>query len=260
MNRFSKSWIFSAVIANVVVLPVFADDRNSNHLGVTFNECTEFVGLSPVDAAKARKLVPSGYDLITDNAGARLVIRVANCQAIRVNNRAPQAGTVAHIGIMIFSPDGTGTDPNTSINNYTLTYASNLPMVVNSLRSLGVPAEVDKGMTYEFSPEVGPSELYTAVSPDAANTVTWFLNGTVTNPEFPSSFLANWWGHSKKGEIKMSTDIPTIYFDFTSDVSFHTSRYNMIGQLLEANTIPSFPLSFRGQFSAAQMDVTLIRK
>ena len=239
------------------------NDGHAGQLGVTFINCTEFAGVASVDVAKAQALVPSRYTLFTDADGAKLVVRVSDCAGISVNGRHPRPGRVAHIGIEVVSPDGTGTDPLTSINNYTLTYASNVPALVSGLGLFGVPAVFDAGLDYEYAPPTGPSQLYASVSPENGNSPTWFLYGTVTNPTYPSPFLANWWyspmntwPHS--GEVKMATTFPTIYFDFTSTVSFYTSRSNLIGLLIGGNTVANFPVSYRGQYQTAQMTVTTL--
>jgi hypothetical protein len=232
-------------------------------LNVTFTNCTEFAGVAPVDAARARALVPAPYALVTDANGAKLVVRVSDCAGIGVGGEVglfslpARPGRVAHIGIMIASPDGTATDPNTSLNNYTIAYASNHPALVAGLRRAGVPAALDAGLAYEFSPAQGTAELYAATAPVPGTGPTWFLHGTVTTPTIASTFLANWWYYARNREIKMATTFPTINFDFTSKVSFYTSRSNAIGQLLGSNGIANFPLSFRGQFPAARMAVTV---
>jgi hypothetical protein len=197
------------------------------------------------------------YQLVTDEAGAKIVVRVADCKQISIDDQPAKSGTVAQIGLMLISPDGTATDPNTSINNYTLSYSSNLPSVVSGLRKLGIPAVLDIGMAYEFSPATGPSDFYAAIAPSSGRSPRWFLDGTVTHPQIPFTFLANWWHQSRNGEAKMSTTFPVINFDFTSKVTFHTSRNNLIGQLLGSNRIDNFPLSFRGQYASAQMTLTL---
>lgn len=224
---------------------------------VTFGDCTEFVGVAPVNEAAARALVPSRYALIADAAGAKLVVRIANCKAVRVGTLPAKPGTVAHIGIMIASPDGTATDPNTSINNFTLTYATNSPALVLLLRSAKVPAVLDPDLSYEFAPPQGPSELFAAVTPEFGISPTWFLHGTVTNPSFPTPFLANWWSAQGASQTKMATDIPTILFDFSSRVSFYTSRNNVVGRLVGSNQISNFPLSFRGQFAIGTMTISV---
>lgn len=84
-------------------------------------------------------------------------------------------------------------------------------------------------------------ELYAAVAPAFGMAPTWFVHGTVNTPTVPTPFLA--------------TTLPLILFDFASEVSFTTSRQNLIGRLLQANQIARFPLSFRGAFAAGTMQV-----
>jgi hypothetical protein len=213
--------------------------------------------VAPVNEAAARALVPNRYSLIADPAGAKLVVRIADCKAVRVGTLPARPGTVAHIGIMIASPDGTGTDPNTSINNYTLTYATNSAALALSLRGAKVPAVLDPDLAYEFAPAQGPSELFAAVTPEFGVSPTWFIHGTVTNPSFPTPFLANWWFEQGAWQTKMATDIPTILFDFSSNVSFYTSRNNVVGRLVGSNKIENFPLSFRGQFAVGTMTISV---
>lgn len=252
-------YVLGRLIPALLVTVAFnteAHDRDQKDLSVTFENCTEFVGVAPVDEAKARALVPAPYQLVTDDAGAKLVVRLSDCQGIAVNHRPAQPGTVAHIGIILYSPDGTATDPNTSINNYTLSYTSNLADLVKGLNKQGVTAALDTQLAYEVTPVSGPAEFYASVSPNVGNAPTWSLYGNVADPQIPSEFLANWWQLSAKGEIKMATTIPLIYFDFSSQVSFLTSRQNQIGTLIGGNQIAHFPLTFRGQFATAEMVVT----
>lgn len=226
-------------------------------LAVQFSRCTEFVGVQPIDAAAARAQVPPHYLPVVDAAGARLVVRVADCEAVRVGPLPARPGRVAQIGVIIVSPDGTATDPNTSINNYTLSYATNSAALALALRASGVPAALDPGLAIEASTG---GEFYAAVSPDLdADSPTWFLHGSVNTPSFGTSFLANWWRSSGGRDTKMSTDIGAISFDFGSDVAFTTARRNLVGALLPGNQVPQFPVSFRGAFAAGTMLVTVRR-
>ena len=225
---------------------------------VHFGGCNEFVGVAPVDAQRARALVPQRYTPVADAAGARLVVRVADCTSVRVGALPARPGRVAQIGLIIVSPDGTATDPNTGINNYTLSYASNSPALVAALRGSGVPATLDTGLALEITPADGPGTLYAAVSPELDSGPVWFLYGSVTTPTVQTRFLANWWRLAGGQSTKMATDIPSIAFDFSSAVSFTTSRANVVGQLLQAHHVASFPLSFRGRFDSGVMQVTRV--
>ena len=229
-------------------------------LTVQFSGCTEFVGVAAADAVRVRARVPQRFTPIVDAAGAKLVVRVADCSAVKVGALPARPGRVAQIGAMIFSPDGTATDPNTAINNYTLSYATNSPSLAVALRSTGVPAVLDEGLAIEATPTGGANgaaAFYAAVSPDfELGSPTWFLHGTVFTPGFNSPFLANWWQAVGAADVKMSTDIPSIAFDFGSVMTFATSRRNAIGALLPDNVVTNWQLTFRGAFDAGTMTVT----
>ena len=227
---------------------------------VQFSRCTEFVGVAAADAAGVRALVPARYTPIVDAAGAKLVMRVADCQAVRVGSLPARPGRVAQIGVIIVSPDGTGTDPNTAINNYTLSYATNSAALALLLRAAGVPAAIDNGLTIESTPTGSGNEFYAAVSPEVdTGSPTWFLHGTVVTPLLASPFLANWWRYGSGRETKMATDIPSIRFDFSSVMAFTTSRHNLVGRLLPGgNQVSSFQITFRGAFDEGTMTVTAL--
>lgn len=232
-------------------------------LTVQFQQCTEFVGVAAADAQRVRALLPQRFTPVTDAAGAKLVIRVADCAAVKVGALPARPGRVAQVGAMVFSPDGTGTDPNTAINNYTLAYATNAPALALALRGFGVPAALDPGLAIEATPTGGANgaaEFYAAVSPDlTAASPTWFLHGTVFTPAYNSPFLANWWLGVGAADVKMATDIPSIAFDFGSEMHFATSRGNGIGALLPGNAVTAWQLTFRGAFAAGTMTVSVRR-
>lgn len=224
-----------------------------------FARCTEFVGVAPVALAAAQALVPPRYTLVAPGGQAQLVVRVADCAEVQVGRQPARPGRVAQIGVIIASPDGTATDPATSINNYTLTYASNSPALVTALRAAGVPAVLDAGLVIETHPVAGGQEFYAAVSPELNLAPAWFLHGTVQTPSVPTSFLANWWRLNGRAETKMATTIPLISFDFASTVSFTTTRQGAVGSLLAGNQVAGFPLSFRGAFDLGTMVTSVSR-
>jgi hypothetical protein len=239
-------------------------DGDGNALTVQFTRCTEFVGLAPAKAIESRARVPAVYNLVVGASGATLVVRVTDCQGVKVGNQPARPGRLAQVGLLISSPDGTATNPGNSINNYTLSYASNVPALVLALAARGVPAALDPGLAYEFAPTpaggAGSSELYAAITPALDAQPTWFLHGSVNNPTIPIPFLANWWfgaGTPGSKAVKMSSTFPDIVFDFSSVVTFTTSRLNALGTLLPGGNTSGFPVSFRGAYGTASMTVTL---
>ncbi len=224
---------------------------------VLFSDCTEFVGVTPVPLDAATALVPARYTLASNAGQAQLVVRVADCQAVKVGQWPARRGRVAQIGLIILSPDGTATDPATSINNYTLSYASNSALLVAALRAGGVPAELDLGLNIEANPMGTGQAFYAAISPEGTGTPDWFLQGSVQTPTVNTSFLANWWRLNGRRQTKMATTINNIAFDFGSAVSFTTARGSTVGALIGGNHIATIPLSFRGAFPLGTMVTTV---
>jgi hypothetical protein len=255
-SLFSSARSITAALFALMTLFSMPNAQADDRAGVEFTQCTEFVGVTPVSETAARAMVPQRYQLVADAAGARLLVRVTDCEGIRVGSLPRRPGRIAQTGIVIVSPDGTATDPNTAINNYMLSYATNLPALVERLRRADVPAVLDLNLAYEFAPPQGPSELYAATTPAFGSAPTWFIHGTVTQPGIQTTFLANWWFAQGNSETKMATTFPVIFFDFTSAVALYTSRNNRLGQLIGGNQIERFPLSFRGAYGNARMAIT----
>jgi len=211
-----KPAVILAIPLLITAFAINADGQKNNPynstLQVDLNNCTEFAGVAPINETQARALTPGKYQLVTNDSEASLVVRVSDCQEVSVNGQPGRPGRVAHIGIELMSPDGTGTNPNTSINNYTLSYASNIKELVEGLNRFGLPAVQTQNLDYEYAPPQGPSALYASVAPVEPNSPTWFLYGTVTNPTIPSPFLANWWylsaTHLSRDKIKCSPHSP----------------------------------------------------
>lgn len=223
---------------------------------VSFQDCTEFVGVTPIDATAARAAVPADFTPVVDSQGARLVVRVADCQRVRVGWGPTRPGRVGQIGIIIASPDGTGTDPATSINNYLLTYATNGWALATALRAAGIAVSLDEGLSIETLPVGSRSELFASV---VASGARWGVLGQVNTPTLSQSFLANWWYAGPLGRAKMATDIPVITFDFASQVRFVSSLEGVMGPLLPRHATAAFPLSFRGAFAQGTMTVSVSR-
>lgn len=222
---------------------------------VTFQSCTEFAGIGPVSLAEAQALVPSAFSIVNAGGSALIVVRISNCQAVSVNGEAPTPGTVAHIGINIVSPDGTG-----DINNYTLTYASDVEALVEGLRGTGLPAQHDADLLYEFTRDSSTTgNLLGIVTPNPGP--TWHVYGRESDPAPNSAFpfRAIWWFAQPSGTVRMDTTFPAIAFG-NAQVSFQTPGTNVLTRLIAGNTIATFPgLSVRGVFDHADMAVTVSR-
>jgi hypothetical protein len=236
-------------------------DEGNRGLSVDFTQCTEAVGVGPVSLAKASALVPPVFTTLpiaTANAPttAAIVVRATSCGGVRVDSGASLPTNISQVGVEVVSPDGTG-----DINNYTLVYLSNNPELVKRFNHAGVPALLDPGLTYQFTfdPTGAAGEIY--VEAEGFGVPAYFITGTEADPTGPAfDFKANWWYAADKGLVKQASDFPNIAFG-TANISFHTDRTSVLGQLIGGNTDTDFHyLPVRGKYATAHMVVTVTGK
>ncbi|MFN0301005.1 MAG: hypothetical protein ACKVQU_11720 [Burkholderiales bacterium] len=248
----------SIAVAAGVTGQASATDSRKN-FDVTFKECTEFVGVGSVDGAKADALVPNRFKIASFYGipgQSSIVVRVSHCGSIAVDGRHGKPGTVAHIGINIVAPV-----EGANINNYTIAYASDHQQLVAKLQNAGIPAEFDPDLMYE-APRAGVSKGRVFAAINTEHSPQWLVKGTFDGPfkPFPGAepFVANWWRAGPNFAIKMETTIDSISFLDASEVSFFTSRHNIIGNLIGGHKIGTFDeLPVRGVFGNAEMKVTV---
>src|SRR5262245_40228134 len=242
------------VMAIAVASPVRAQSGPQD-FDVTFENCTEFVGIGPASLAEAQASVPSAFSIVNQGGFALIVVRISSCQAVAVAGGTPTPGTVAHIGINIAPPDGQG-----DINNYTLTYASDVTGLVNRLRANGVPAQHDADLLYEFTRDSSTTgNLLGLVTPDRGP--RWHVYGRESDapPDSQFPFRAIWWYASAGRTVRMDSVFPAIAFG-NAQVSFQSPDASILTRLIGGHTIAGFPgLSVRGMFVQAQMTVTARR-
>jgi hypothetical protein len=222
---------------------------------VAFSNCEEFVGEGPVALAPAQKLVPQGYAIAAASPGqAPIVVRMARCEAAKVDGTRAVPTIISQIGVSIVSPDGTGT-----INNYTLIYVTNNPFLAEALDRIGVPASYDPVITYEYTRnDAGNGGVLYGAVPDA-NVPAYFLYGAQAEPGANTQrlFIANWWrGTGDPARVRQQTTFPAISFG-ASNVTLYTSTSSALGQLIGGNTYSNFSItSLRGVYASAEMIVT----
>ena len=236
----------------LVVAPFLDAWAMPPNFDVTFEDCTEFVGLEPVSLVDAQAAVPSEFSVVNAGGFALLVVRISGCQAISVDGSAPTPGTVAQIGINIDPPDNQG-----DINNYTLTYASNINALVNGLRANGLPAQHDADLLYAFTRYSSTtSNLLGLVTPNPGP--RWYVYGQASDPASNSAFpfRAIWWYAKSNKRVRMDTWLPAIAFG-DAEVSFQTPDTSILTQLIGGNTIAMISgLSVRGVFEDGEMTVS----
>ncbi len=248
---------FSGFALITIAAALSASAQVRTDFTVDFTNCSEFAGEGPISLAAAAPLVPHDYTITGASSGvANIVIRATSCASVAVNGHDPRPTNLSQIGINIVSPDGSG-----DINNYTLVYVSNNPLLVENFLAAGLPAHYDPQLTYEYSvPSSGSGDLYVAVN--SWDLAPYFIYGpeTAPPPNSATSFLANWW-YAPRGSQKMrqQTLFPNISFG-TSSVTFYTSATSALGKLIGGNTFSNFSaLALRGVYPSAHMEVTTSR-
>jgi hypothetical protein len=241
----------------VAAFTLTASAQTRTDFTVDFTNCSEFAGEGPVSLAAAKPLVPSGFTINgADTGTANIVIRATSCASVTVNGHDPRPTNLSQIGINIVAPDGTG-----DINNYTLVYVSDNPILVENFIAAGLPAHYDPQLAYEYTaPSSGSGDLYVAAG--SWDLTPYFIYGpeTAPPPDSATVFLANWW-YAPRASVKMRQQslFPAISFG-TSSVTFYTSSSSLLGKLIGGHTFSNYSvLALRGVYPSAHMDVTTAR-
>jgi len=256
-----KSYVSAGLSLVFIAAPWIARaDQSNRGFSVDFAQCTEAVGVGPVSLAKAAALVPAPFSVLPIVAvpvsTAAIVVRATSCASVRVDGGAPAATNISQIGVEVVAPDGTG-----DINNYTLIYISNNPDLVGAFNHAGVPALFDPTFTYQFTYDTTGTAGEIYVKAEGFGAPAYFISGTETDPTTPGfDFKANWWFAGSKGTVKQASDFPDIAFG-TANITLHTDRTSMLGQLIGGNTDADFHyLPVRGKYASAHMDVIVSGK
>jgi hypothetical protein len=240
------------LIGPVVAGPNARASAGGEAFAVVFTNCVESIGVTLVPTEKARTLVPPEFHLVGEAAPVTpLVVRTARCD-IAVAGQAPNAGSIAQIGLVIVPPDFTG-----DINNYTLWYYTTDAELANHLVRLGVSAQHVQNIAYGYVPGAAGSPVPFFVNIPRPGDPTFSLTGTVTRSETPSgSFVANWWQKGRSGSVKMNTDVPSIFVG-SANLTLTTDSDNELGQLIGGRST-GFPVIQQfNNFLSAQMQVSV---
>lgn len=223
-------------------------ELNAAPLQVSFNGCSELASITTISVAQARTVVPASFTLGGDANGAPFVVRVADCSAVSIGGSAPEAGTVAQLGVSVVSPDGTG-----DINNYTAWYYTTSARLALGLRLRGVPAQWVPRLSYE---KVGANLTIDVNHPGHP---TFHVDAPIVEPG-PGTipFHANWWIQNGPFRTKMSTPIPAIQFGGAT-ATLTTPRHGQLGRLLGSSTETFALLDSFNRFPTAPMTVSVSR-
>ncbi len=224
----------------------------ASSFGVQFTDCSELASITTITVAKARTVVPASFTLAGDASGAPFVVRVAHCRAVSIDGGAPEAATVAQLGVSIVSPDGTG-----DINNYTAWYYTTSVRLAAKLQGSGVPAQWVPRLGYDL---VSNSATTGTLRIDlAAGHPAFRVTAPVVEPVADAvPFEANWWIQSGTTRTKMSTPIPALRFG-TATATLTTLRVGQLGRILDGSTETFALLDSYNRFPQTNMTVTASR-
>jgi hypothetical protein len=197
---------------------------------VQFDGCTVFAGLTRVDMARARALVPAEYTLLDDGGSARMVVRVASCAEVIVDGKSRGQTIISHIGIGLVGPDAT-----VNLNNYTLWYATDNAVLHARLTAAGVNADNSNNLALSFANGT------LSVSSASSHTPSFTVQGSATlpvNPPAPTS--ASWWDNGSRGAIRSRTVLPEIQFGTAATV-LTTPAGSALADLIGGTTL-TFPV------------------
>ncbi len=243
-------WITALIFTSIQTL-AYAHDINDRDFSMLFSNCTEYVAFGPMDLATAQASLPEGYVANEIEGSGGLVVRTSACERVSMSGTVSQPALVAHYGINIVSPDGTG-----DINNYTLAFVTNHRPLARRLNKAGLPAIYSADIAAE-DPAILPGAVYISIFGDGL--IPYTVTGDVAEPLPPAfPFLANWWYATKSGALKQSTAFPLIAFGPAS-LTLQTVSASPLGTLINGNTDTNFPwYNVRGIFTEAMMDVSVV--
>jgi hypothetical protein len=215
---------------------------------VDFAGCSEVAGIGFVPRANARPLVPAEYELAGDAENAVMVVRAVKCDAVSVAGHSAEPSTLTQIGITV-----TGQDPSADINNYTLWYISDQPLLTATLTAAGASAEQSQHISYTRTAESAGESLDFVATPSRAPAHE--LHGPVVTPTAAAvPFTATWWAETARGSLRMRTVIPSIAFGGAS-MTLSTPAESSLGKLIGAPSLTFALLDSYNTFASAQMHV-----
>ena len=223
--------------------------RDCADFDASFADCVESIGVvlastEEVSAHVPPPFVPVGiWTPVTP-----LVVRTADCANISVDGKRGGSGSVVQIGAVIVPPDGTG-----DINNYTLRYYSDNRKLADALGRAGL-AVTRVQIGYDFTNADAASSLDVTVTARGDSRLR--LSGSVAPASAPAgSFLANWWVDTRRGALKLSTNVPEIAIGSAALV-LELRAHGALDELFGGTSITFQLLEQFNAFAAAEMHVS----
>lgn len=168
----------------------------ARELQATFSSCREFGGVGLVPTANVQDRVPSQYMLVPGPPGLSIfVAHMADCQEIKVGDRAGRPGIMGHLGVLIIPPTGTG-----AFNNYLFSHVTNDPALFAALKGAGLQTtSINPHMRFDVLGSGSGTTLDAAAQ--HPHSLAFALSGPFALPEAsqpPGSNLINYWTDSDR--------------------------------------------------------------
>jgi hypothetical protein len=211
---------------------------------VDFSSCAEFAGIGFVPFENARPLVPAHYELAMAGDDAIMVVRVARCASSIIDGKSKGVTTTSQIGISL-----AGQDTSAQINNYTLFYATDQPVLHARLKAAGLDADnTPNGLSFLVSGGT------LAISSSSPHTPSFTIGGAVTSAFPPQSFIASWWADGNHGVFRARTVFPDISFSLGAR-TLTTPAGSELAELIGGTTYTFAALDSYNTFPSSHLEV-----
>ena len=237
-----------AIVTWIASSPAYAGGSPS--FDVTFDECTEFVGIASVDIKNVQGLVPAELSILGDGSNALIVVRIVDCEAISVDGRRPRPGRTSQIGVSVVG------DGSADIDNYTLWYGTDHPQLKAKLTAMGMRTPLLPGLRYDVElDDAGIGVLRTQVLSTAVppHDVTADVEAPVAAPV---PFVARWVTNERRGTVEMLTTFPQLVFGVANSV-LRTPPGSALAAVFGDNVVTFGVLDSYNTWDRATMIVTV---
>lgn len=234
-----------------------AQELERGDLAAELRGCSEYVGLRGTPVARVRALVPARYSIIGEGAGqATVIVRAFQCANVSVDEGPGEPGAVAHVGVLIDSPDGDGV-----LNFATLSYATDLPRLHASLNVVGARARLVENLEYVFSDPEGTGSGTIEVDVPPPSELVFELHGLAVSPDPTQPGVNgnfNWYDGDDERVVALKTYFPDVRLG-GGLVTLQTDPESPLAAVLGASSSQlelGFDFEYRGLFDEAYLSVT----
>lgn len=191
---------------------------------VTFTDCEDTAGITPVARAAGDRVVPDGYTMSGTDTAA-FIVRLASCKGVSVEGSRPQPATVVQVGVTVVAPDGN----TANINNYTGWYYTDHLLLALRLAAFGVDVQWTPLLRYAYAKNASGTGGSLLVKVPGRLTI----EGTVGEPTAtPVRYVSHWWAQGPRGRVDMTSVLPAISFGTAPVLTVTTPPWTEIAELL----------------------------